>query len=51
MQLQEKAKNEPNNTTNGHVKTFSLFIQYHGFFNQLCEIHQTISIRDLLVRV
>jgi len=31
--------------------TIPLFVQYNGFFNELCDIHQTITIKELLVRV
>lgn len=31
--------------------TIPLFVQYNGFFNELCDIRQTITIKELLVRV
>lgn len=33
------------------ASTISLFVQYNGFFNQLCDIRQTMTIEELLVRV
>lgn len=31
------------------VPTISLFVQYNGFFNKLCEIRRTMTIRELMV--
>ncbi|CAF3496097.1 unnamed protein product [Rotaria sp. Silwood1] len=30
------------------VPTISLFIQYKGFFNELCDIRQTMTVKELL---
>ena len=34
---------------NVSAPTISLYVQYNGFFNQLCEIPCTMTIRELLV--
>jgi hypothetical protein len=31
------------------MPTISLYVQYNGFFNKLCEIRRTMTIRELLV--
>ncbi|CAF0730923.1 unnamed protein product [Adineta steineri] len=33
------------------VSTISLFVQYNGFFNQLLDIQQTMTIENLLVKI
>ncbi|CAF1276715.1 unnamed protein product, partial [Rotaria sordida] len=33
------------------VPTISLFIQYKGFFNELCEIRQTMTVKELLIKI
>ena len=33
------------------VPTISLYVQYNGFFNQLCDLRQTTTIEELFVSV
>ncbi|CAF4523695.1 unnamed protein product [Rotaria sp. Silwood1] len=33
------------------VKTISLFVQYNGFFNQLCDIPHTMTVGELLAKL
>ncbi len=49
LQFPDSDAASPSENCNTSGTTISLFVQYNGFFNQLCDIQETMTIESLLV--
>jgi hypothetical protein len=51
LQLQSDPTLSTSTDSERSVPTISLYVQYNGFFNQLCDLRQTTTIEELFVSV